>query len=461
MNPNEEERESSVLNPRLQRGQHSIQNMLQHHPDQGFPESMASSVPSSGFLSFTYTKQNISSWIGAEEISLIRSQTVPLDRLYPFAADEELPSWYSNIGNGHRNCPTEVPCLAFLMPVAAIALVFTSPSPTFTFIPELLFLVSLDEEVGLEDKEKRRERYARYKKIGELVFCCCAVLQLAASRTDSGATTTQLFLQYLRKMPINFMAVSLKVGNILLILVRIVSNLREECLHIAPVIWALTIAPYFKCEVLFYYQSCCTKKHIERNLVPLEKRIDVDMDLLLLVRIQGSEMGSARRCSRGDGDQGFADWFKDGSLAFWRHNLEPGGKARERLYILGLEKHVKLAHLIVGPFSVKARCSYSRQKIEMEKMMSIRVALRCVLMMGSILMSWSLAERSTVVEGSSFCDSKCAVRCSKSGRPDRYLKYCGICCDKCHCVPSGTFGHKDECPCYRDMKNSKGGPNCP
>nr|GMC48297.1 peamaclein [Ipomoea batatas]GMC54453.1 peamaclein [Ipomoea batatas]GMD41311.1 peamaclein [Ipomoea batatas] len=97
----------------------------------------------------------------------------------------------------------------------------------------------------------------------------------------------------------------------------------------------------------------------------------------------------------------------------------------------------------------------------MEKMMSIRVALRCVLMMGSILMSWSLAERSTVVEGSSFCDSKCAVRCSKSGRPDRCLKYCGICCDKCHCVPSGTFGHKDECPCYRDMKNSKGGPKCP
>nr|GMC52686.1 peamaclein [Ipomoea batatas] len=97
----------------------------------------------------------------------------------------------------------------------------------------------------------------------------------------------------------------------------------------------------------------------------------------------------------------------------------------------------------------------------MEKMMSIRVGLRCVLIMGSILMSWSLAERSTVVEGSSFCDSKCAVRCSKSGRPDRCLKYCGICCEKCHCVPSGTFGHKDECPCYRDMKNSKGAPKCP
>ncbi|KAI6688010.1 hypothetical protein NL676_024838 [Syzygium grande] len=63
--------------------------------------------------------------------------------------------------------------------------------------------------------------------------------------------------------------------------------------------------------------------------------------------------------------------------------------------------------------------------------------------------------------GSSFCDSKCAGRCSKAGRMDRCLEYCGICCEKCQCVPSGTYGHKDECPCYRDMRNSKGQPKCP
>ncbi|KAM7507706.1 hypothetical protein LguiA_018159 [Lonicera macranthoides] len=67
----------------------------------------------------------------------------------------------------------------------------------------------------------------------------------------------------------------------------------------------------------------------------------------------------------------------------------------------------------------------------------------------------------TTTAGSEFCDSKCAVRCSKAGRQDRCLKYCGICCEKCDCVPSGTYGNKDECPCYRDMKNSKGGPKCP
>lgn len=63
------------------------------------------------------------------------------------------------------------------------------------------------------------------------------------------------------------------------------------------------------------------------------------------------------------------------------------------------------------------------------------------------------------VEG--FCDSKCKVRCSKAGAKDRCLKYCGICCKKCKCVPSGTYGNKQECPCYRDMKNSKGKPKCP
>ncbi|CDP01230.1 unnamed protein product [Coffea canephora] len=63
--------------------------------------------------------------------------------------------------------------------------------------------------------------------------------------------------------------------------------------------------------------------------------------------------------------------------------------------------------------------------------------------------------------GSSFCDSKCGVRCSKAGVQDRCLKYCKICCQECNCVPSGTYGNKHECPCYRDKKNSKGKPKCP
>ncbi|RVX00066.1 Snakin-1 [Vitis vinifera] len=56
---------------------------------------------------------------------------------------------------------------------------------------------------------------------------------------------------------------------------------------------------------------------------------------------------------------------------------------------------------------------------------------------------------------------QCAARCSKAGMKDRCLKYCGICCEECKCVPSGTYGNKHECPCYKDKKNSKGQPKCP
>ncbi|KDP32030.1 hypothetical protein JCGZ_12491 [Jatropha curcas] len=59
------------------------------------------------------------------------------------------------------------------------------------------------------------------------------------------------------------------------------------------------------------------------------------------------------------------------------------------------------------------------------------------------------------------CDLKCGTRCSNAGYKDRCLKYCGICCQECKCVPSGTYGNKSECPCYRDKKNSKGQSKCP
>ncbi|KAI4985016.1 hypothetical protein ZWY2020_017646 [Hordeum vulgare] len=56
------------------------------------------------------------------------------------------------------------------------------------------------------------------------------------------------------------------------------------------------------------------------------------------------------------------------------------------------------------------------------------------------------------------------VRCSKASRHDDCLKYCGICCAECNCVPSGTAGNKDECPCYRDKTTGHGArkrPKCP
>ncbi|XP_057861099.2 peamaclein [Cryptomeria japonica] len=60
------------------------------------------------------------------------------------------------------------------------------------------------------------------------------------------------------------------------------------------------------------------------------------------------------------------------------------------------------------------------------------------------------------------CGNKCKVRCQKvRAHQDRCLNYCNDCCMLCKCVPSGQYGNKDECPCYRDRKNSKGGSKCP
>ncbi|KAF4364364.1 hypothetical protein CsatB_005280 [Cannabis sativa] len=64
-------------------------------------------------------------------------------------------------------------------------------------------------------------------------------------------------------------------------------------------------------------------------------------------------------------------------------------------------------------------------------------------------------------DGGGVCGEKCKNRCSKAGMLDRCMKYCGICCEQCKCVPSGTYGNKHECPCYKDLKNSKGKPKCP
>ncbi|GLJ27787.1 hypothetical protein SUGI_0545350 [Cryptomeria japonica] len=59
------------------------------------------------------------------------------------------------------------------------------------------------------------------------------------------------------------------------------------------------------------------------------------------------------------------------------------------------------------------------------------------------------------------CDKECNRRCSKASLHNRCLKYCRICCEKCNCVPPGTYGYGDVCPCYANLKNSKGGHKCP
>ncbi|KAG6710698.1 hypothetical protein I3843_05G014200 [Carya illinoinensis] len=81
------------------------------------------------------------------------------------------------------------------------------------------------------------------------------------------------------------------------------------------------------------------------------------------------------------------------------------------------------------------------------------------LLLCSLLLSSSFLEPAMAQSG--FCSNKCKSRCAKAAVQDRCMKYCGICCEQCKCVPSGTYGNKHECACYRDKRNSKGKPKCP
>ncbi|KAM3294037.1 hypothetical protein ACQJBY_037127 [Aegilops geniculata] len=65
---------------------------------------------------------------------------------------------------------------------------------------------------------------------------------------------------------------------------------------------------------------------------------------------------------------------------------------------------------------------------------------------------------------SGFCAGKCAVRCGRSrAKRGACMKYCGLCCEECACVPTGRSGSRDECPCYRDMLTAgpRKRPKCP
>ncbi|XP_019448951.1 PREDICTED: gibberellin-regulated protein 12-like [Lupinus angustifolius] len=59
------------------------------------------------------------------------------------------------------------------------------------------------------------------------------------------------------------------------------------------------------------------------------------------------------------------------------------------------------------------------------------------------------------------CSSECDRRCSQTMYKERCLEFCNLCCAKCLCVPSGFYGHKEECPCYNNWKTKEGKPKCP
>ncbi|KAJ8567163.1 hypothetical protein K7X08_019371 [Anisodus acutangulus] len=59
------------------------------------------------------------------------------------------------------------------------------------------------------------------------------------------------------------------------------------------------------------------------------------------------------------------------------------------------------------------------------------------------------------------CQPKCTYRCSNTSFKKPCMFFCQKCCAKCLCVPAGTYGNKQTCPCYNNWKTKRGGPKCP
>ncbi|XP_018718123.2 snakin-2-like [Eucalyptus grandis] len=59
------------------------------------------------------------------------------------------------------------------------------------------------------------------------------------------------------------------------------------------------------------------------------------------------------------------------------------------------------------------------------------------------------------------CGAACAARCKLSSRPNLCKRACGSCCAKCKCVPLGTAGNRETCPCYANLTTRDLIPKCP
>ncbi|KAE9606108.1 hypothetical protein Lal_00025259 [Lupinus albus] len=59
------------------------------------------------------------------------------------------------------------------------------------------------------------------------------------------------------------------------------------------------------------------------------------------------------------------------------------------------------------------------------------------------------------------CKPRCSYRCSATSHKKPCMFFCQKCCATCLCVPPGTYGNKQTCPCYNTWKTKEGAPKCP
>ncbi|XP_019422962.1 PREDICTED: gibberellin-regulated protein 12-like [Lupinus angustifolius] len=93
-----------------------------------------------------------------------------------------------------------------------------------------------------------------------------------------------------------------------------------------------------------------------------------------------------------------------------------------------------------------------------KKLCAVNVLFPILAMALVIQVAYGGGERSLRQEE---CSGACDYRCSKTHHKKPCLFYCNKCCKTCLCVPSGTYGNKEECPCYNNWKTKEGAPKCP
>ncbi|GMJ07884.1 hypothetical protein HRI_004457600 [Hibiscus trionum] len=59
------------------------------------------------------------------------------------------------------------------------------------------------------------------------------------------------------------------------------------------------------------------------------------------------------------------------------------------------------------------------------------------------------------------CGVACEGRCRLSKRQNLCKRSCGSCCARCKCVPPGTAGNHEACPCYANLRTRNNVRKCP
>ncbi|KAK4272073.1 hypothetical protein QN277_020673 [Acacia crassicarpa] len=67
-----------------------------------------------------------------------------------------------------------------------------------------------------------------------------------------------------------------------------------------------------------------------------------------------------------------------------------------------------------------------------------------------------------IVKSNKDCVPLCGYRCKEHSRKSVCIRACTTCCERCKCVPPGTYGNREVCgKCYTDMLTHGDRPKCP